>query len=149
MNEWHIWKYAMNELHISKYAWMCYIYVSTPMNALFISGYAMTNVWFCITCVKEACHTYECVMQHMFSFVWMSHATYANASGHKESCHVWMSHVTRMNESCHTYRCCISHVCKGHVTRMKMAWWTHTHTHTWAMTRHSEIPLRKVTLKYL
>jgi len=40
--------------------------------------------------VNESCHTYECVMPH-----------------------IWMRHATHMNASCHAYKCVMSHMWIG------------------------------------
>ena len=81
----------------------------------------MSHIWMRhVTHMNESCHTYECVMSHIYEWVMshvrMSHVTRMNASCHtyewvnrwvKESCHtyewvrphLWISHVTHMNDS--------------------------------------------------
>jgi len=92
-----------------------------------------------VTHSLPSCHTYECVMSHIWehyvahmnaswrtyecvmSHVWMRHVTHMNASWHAYEwvmSHIWMRHVTHMNASCHTYECITSHIWMHHVTHM-------------------------------
>jgi len=98
--------------------------------------------------MNESCHTYECVMSH----IWMSHVmhmdeaccTYEGSISHRymsrvahmnEACRTWMSHGVHMNESCRTWM--------SHVAHMNEACRTHEgvmshmiescHTYEWVM----------------
>jgi len=100
-----------------------------------------------VTCMNEACLTYERVMSH----VEMSHVTRMNELDRTYEwvmSHIWTSHVTSMNESCQTLRWVISHtngwvmshivmshIWTSHATRLNKSW----HTLTWVMFEMSHV----------
>ena len=122
-----------HKLHMCTYAliWVSHV----PYNSLVCMSH--------VTHMNGSCHTYECVMSH----IWMRHVTRTN-----ESCHC-MSHVTHMNESCHTYEwvmshiwmrhtygCIMSHISMRHVSHMNQSLCDMTH-YLW---HNSCVPLANV-----
>ena len=82
----------------------------------------MPHMWMrhVTTLMNESCHTYECIISH----IWMSHVKHMS-----ESCH-----ASHMNASCHTYEWVMSHIGMSHVTHMNASFhiyeWSMSHTYT-------------------
>jgi len=81
--------------------------------------------------MHESCHTYECVMSH----VWMSHVTYMHESHHTYEwimSHIWISQrIMSHPHTCYNDTATVSTNTRlSHAKMSPRTTYTHTHTHT-------------------
>jgi len=89
-----ICEYVWRDLFICV-TWLIHMRAMTQSHVWYDSFTCVT--WLIHVCdtMHESCHTFECVMSH-----------------------IWMRHVTHMKESCHTYAWVMSHIRTSRVTHM-------------------------------